>query len=104
MFDKLKYVTDAVHAKIPVSIQLLLWAAIDTMIVNKRDYLQVFNIKSIYQEGVFKLCIVHTQEEPNYVKEHSTVISVQINEKLYVIDIGPYSTMLLAIEYCYPPL
>lgn len=99
MFDKLKYLTVGVNAKIPEELQLLLWTLIATMKVEKKDYLQVFKIASIYEEGVYKLNIIHSQEEPNYVKEHITITSILMNEKIYVIDDGSHSTMLLADEY-----
>lgn len=99
MFDKLKLLTPGVNAKIPEELQLLLWTLISTMMVEKKDYLQVFKLNSIYEEGVCKLNIIHSQEEPNYIKEHITISSILINEKIYVIDDGPHSTMLLAQEY-----
>lgn len=99
MFDKLKFVTVGVTTKIPNDLQLLLWSLINTMKVDAKDYLQVIKITSIYDEGVYKLNITHSQEEPNYIKEHTTITSILINEKLYVIDDGPHSTMLLAEEY-----
>jgi ArsR family metal-binding transcriptional regulator len=99
MFDKLKFVTAGVNAKIPNDLQLLLWSLIDAMKVDKKEYLQVFKITSIYEEGVYNLNIIHSQEEPNYVKEHAMIMSILINEKLYVIDDDPHSTMLLADEY-----
>lgn len=99
MFNKLKYISVGIDNNIPTDLQLFLWNLIDTMNVEKKDYLQVFKISSIYKENTFKLIVIHSQELPNYIKEHLIAMNILINEKIYVIDEGPYSTMLLESEY-----
>ena len=63
----------------------------------KKDYLQVFEIEPIKDN---LLRIEHGQEVPKYKKE-IIVSNVGINSKvkLFVIDAGEYSTMMLSEEY-----
>lgn len=97
MFNKEnRYMTSGVQNEIPVSVQIILWNKIDELKIEK-DYLQVFELNPI--EGG-ALQIVHKQEEPKY-KKVSYLITDKIKSaiKIYVIDAGYYSTMLLATEY-----
>ena len=43
--------------------------------------------------------ITHTSEEPEYRMEYLIPSDALITEKLYIIDDGDHSTMLLASEY-----
>ena len=96
MFDKERYLTRGVSNKIPFEIQLLMWSMIEKLKVNK-DYLQVFEVKPI-NDNLLK--IEHRQEVPKYKKE-IIVRNIGINskEKIFVIDEGEYSTMMLSEEY-----
>lgn len=97
MFNKEKrYMTAGVQNEIPVSIQIILWDKIDELKIEK-DYLQIFELIPI-EGGALE--IVHKQEDPKY-KKVSYLITDKINTaiKIYVIDAGYYSTMLLATEY-----
>lgn len=96
MFDKARYLTRGIQARIPVEIQLVMWGMIGDISNEKRDYLQVFNLT--WNNG--KLTIKHSQEVPMY-ENTVTFDSTHINgeEKIFVIDAGNYSTMLLAEEY-----
>lgn len=96
MFDKERYLTRGVSNKIPFEIQLLMWSMIEELKVNK-DYLQVFEVKPI-NDNLLK--IEHRQEIPKYKKE-IIVRNIGINskEKIFVIDEGEYSTMMLSEEY-----
>ena len=71
-----------------------MWKLINTMPVDK-DYLQVFSLS----EANGRQRIKHTQEEPEYYKEYVFDIDIPITEKIFVIDDGTHSTMLLANEY-----
>ena len=88
MFDKERYLTRGVSKEIPFEVQLQLWSMIDEITV-KKDYLQVFEIEPI-KDNLLK--IEHRQEVPKYKKEI-------IVRKLFVIDEGDYSTMMLSEEY-----
>ncbi|MBS5787944.1 MAG: hypothetical protein KIC98_08535 [Clostridioides difficile] len=97
MFNKEnRYMTAGVQNEIPVSVQIILWNKIDELKVEK-DYLQIFELIPI-EEGALE--IVHKQEDPKY-KKVSYLITDKIKSaiKIYVIDAGYYSTMLLATEY-----
>lgn len=96
MFDKDRYLTRGVSNKIPFEIQLLLWSMIGEVKV-KKDYLQVFEIEPI-NDNLLK--IEHRQEVPKYKKD-ILVKNVGINSKvkIFVIDDGEYSMMMLSEEY-----
>lgn len=98
MFQNDRYITCGVSAKIPVEVQVILWAMIDDLPSKKVkvDYLQVFRLSE--QTGRQK--IVHTQEQPKYQAEVLTHIYEHVVEaKIFVIDDGDHSTMMLAAEY-----
>ncbi|MCC0653907.1 MULTISPECIES: DUF960 family protein [unclassified Clostridioides] len=96
MFDKDRYLTRGVSKEIPLEIQILLWSMIGEIKI-KKDYLQVFEIEPI-KNSLLK--IEHRQEVPKYQKEH-VVVNTGINSKvkIFVIDDGEYSTMMLSSEY-----
>ena len=87
-------------AEIPPELVMLLWAKIDVrMLANPNlDYLQVFNLDMVDELPNIQI-ITHTQERPKY--EHETHITAQkaVYSKVFVIDSGEYSTMMLASEY-----
>ena len=94
MAKQQRYLTCGVDSTIPLEIQLFLWECVDRMPA-PRDYLQVFELKPI---GSLQ-SITHSSEEPEYHMEYLLPMEVPITEKLYVIDDGSHSTMLLANEY-----
>ena len=89
-----RYLTCGVDNTIPLELQLFLWECVDRL-PEPKDYLQVFELKS---EGSMQ-SIIHTSEEPEYHMEYLIPSDVPITEKLYIIDDGDHSTMLLANEY-----
>lgn len=99
MFKNQRYVTKGVSERIPVELQVLMWSAIDSMIVNKKDYLQVFTLNPREINGVKMQHIKHSQEQPDYVNEFDVFVDNAVSEKVYVIDDATHSTMLLAEEY-----
>ena len=94
MFENKRYLTCGVDSTIPIELQLFLWDCVDCMPAPK-DYLQVFELKPV---GTLQ-SITHSSEEPEYHMEYLLPLEVPITEKLYVIDDGSHSTMLLAEEY-----
>lgn len=96
MFDKERYLTRGVSNEIPFEIQLLLWSMIEEVKV-KKDYIQAFEIEPV-KGNILK--IEHSQEVPKYKKE-VVVRNIGVNSKvkLFVIDDGEYSTMMLSEEY-----
>ena len=59
------------------------------------DYLQVFELKPV---GCLQ-SITHISEEPEYHMEYLLPMDTPIADKVYIIDDGDHSTMLLANEY-----
>ncbi len=94
MFDNNRYVTRGVTAAVPLSIQHILWYMTDALTIHK-DYLQVFELSVI--DG--KQHIIHRQEQPDYTKQYNFNVTNPIAAKIYIIDDGDHSTMLLAEEY-----
>ena len=96
MFNGKRYITVGVHKTIPKSIQEFIWELIGRMTVEK-DYLQVFELTVSKRQQELE----HRQEKPPYSKryilQHFT--SKPISAKIFVIDSGEYSTMMLASEY-----
>lgn len=94
MFDNQRYATRGITAAVPLGIQHILWYMIDTM-KGEKDYLQVFELS--VRDG--KQHIIHRQEQPDYLMEYTFNITNPIAAKIYIIDDGSHSTMLLAEEY-----
>ncbi len=94
MFNNKRYLTCGVDNAIPIELQLFLWNCVDGL-PEPRDYLQVFELSA---SGPMQ-SIVHSSEEPEYRKVYMIPSDAPITEKLYIIDDGDYSTMLLANEY-----
>lgn len=86
--------TKGVMSEIPFALQLFLWLLIEKL-PEPKDYLQVFRL-SVCDNGQH---IVHEQKEPSYHKEYDCQIDNPVTAKVYVIDDGDHSTMLLAEEY-----
>lgn len=94
MFNNSRYLTCGVDSTIPIELQLFLWECVERMPAPK-DYLQVFELSS---SGSMQ-SIVHSSEAPEYRKVYMIPSDTPITEKLYIIDDGDHSTMLLASEY-----
>lgn len=100
MFDNPKYITKGVQNEVPVDLQTFLWSCIDKLKEQGDvDYLQVMELKKIICDDIEYQLIVHKQEVPEYKKEYRTLPSKIIETRIFIIDSGQYSTMLLAIEY-----
>ena len=94
MTETKRYLTCGVDNTIPLELQLFMWECVDCMPAPK-DYLQVFELKPVG----FLQSITHRSEEPQYQMEYVIPMEKPINEKLYIIDDGDHSTMLLASKY-----
>ena len=98
MFDKEnRYITRGVNEKVDLSLQILLWNLVDDLKVEK-DYLQVSKLSRVGDI----INIEHTQEVPEYklfIKVNAEDLEFKEDIKIYVIDSGAYSTMLLSEEY-----
>lgn len=102
MFDKDKYITRGINANIKIEIQLLIWSYIAELRKRKDfklDYLQVFELSPYSEEGIHNEKIIHRQEVEPYEETHLIKIDEPFTAKIYAIDDGKYSTMMLAEEY-----
>ncbi len=100
MFTNKRYITCGISRAIPDEIQLALWSMIDNLRTTTNievDYLQVFRLSN--QNGEQK--IIHRQEQPAHCNEIlvAFIWNPVENAKIFVIDDGIYSTMMLAEEY-----
>lgn len=96
-----RYVTRGVNEEIDIRLQLIMWSMIDKLKEEGNveiDYLQVFKLR---KEGK-KVIIEQSQEVP----EHKVSYIIEIEDveignenKIYLIDSGEYSIMLLPSEY-----
>jgi len=94
MTDNKRYLTCGVDNAIPIELQLFLWNCVDGLPA-PRDYLQVFDLEQVS----CMQSITHRSEEPEYRKVYLLPSDAPITEKVYVIDDGDHSTMLLSSEY-----
>lgn len=94
MFMNKRYLTCGVDAAIPFELQLFMWNCVDGL-PEPRDHLQVFDLRQV---GRLQ-CITHRSEDPEHHMEYLLPSDSPITEKLYIIDDGDHSTMLLASEY-----
>ena len=96
-----RYVTRGINEEVDIRIQMIIWSMIDKLKGEgnvELDYLQIFKIR---KEGK-KVIIEQSQEAPEN-KETYTIeiedVEIGNENKIYVIDSGEYSTMLLPSEY-----
>lgn len=94
MFNNKRYLTCGVDETIPIELQLFMWECIDQL-PEKRDCLQIFDLEKV---GTMQ-SMTHRSEQPEYRKVYLLPSDAPITEKMYVIDDGDHSTMLLASEY-----
>jgi len=94
MFQNDRYLTCGVDSSIPLELQLFLWSCVDGL-PEPRDHLQIFDLKQV---GCLQ-SITHRSEMPEYRMEYLLPSDSPISEKIYIIDDGTHSTMLLSSEY-----
>lgn len=93
-FNNDRYVTRGISSNVSLYLQLFLWHLIDGLKVEK-DYLQVF--KCSYADGKQK--IEHIQEKPEYKAQYLFKADTIFIGKIFVMDDGDNSVMMLADEY-----
>ena len=96
-----RYVTRGVNEEIDIRLQLIMWSMIDKLKDEgnvELDYLQVFRLSKERN----KVIIEQSQEIPEHKATYTIELEdIELNEgtKVYIIDSGDYSTMLLPCEY-----
>ena len=82
---------------------MFMWARIDELKAHSdghMDYLQVFELKPMVDDlGQTKQVIIHRSEQPAYEQGYMLSMANPEEAKVFVIDSGDYSTMMLAEEY-----
>ena len=100
MFDNKRFITSGVSNKIPPITQLLMWNAIDeAKKKTELDYLQVFDLSANTKDGLIMQKVIHHQEKPQYKDCFYLMCDKPISAKVFCIDDGDHSTMLLSKEY-----
>ena len=109
MFDNSRYISVGIKTNIPAELTVLLFTLIDVLKFETKelDYLQIFEVTVIPEDDMYKCIIIHSQEQPEYKREHEFYIKEkpELSEfKIYVIDEHTegwdgYTTMILAEEY-----
>lgn len=95
MFRNPRYSTRGIAETVPILTQIILWDCIDSMSIERKDYLQIFKLTSEKHTQHVK----HTQEEPPYERTFTFQSNDPITAKIFVIDDETHTTMLLAEEY-----
>ena len=100
-FTGTRYITCGIGNEVPVELQTVLWDLID---MDKQkgevlDYLQVFKLKPVFENGMEVQEIIHSQEQPSRKKTITIQIKTPITAKIFVIDDITHVTMLLSDEY-----
>lgn len=103
MFNKDKYITSHANETLPLVLQVAMWENINKRRENKvqLDYLQVFELSIENKEGRLIQLIKHSQEQPKKTETYRVECDgfEPIQDKVFVIDDGDYSTMLMASDY-----
>ena len=105
MFSNNRYQTKGIKEYLPIELQVTLWKLIDQAKTEGKelDYLQVFEIEELdSDDGQRRIRINHKQEEPPREATYTLEIPEEtelVSAKVFVIDDGTHSTMLLASEY-----
>ena len=94
MFNNPRYATRGIAEKVPVLTQIILWNLLDKL-PEPKDGFQVFTLSE--RNGL--QVIEHHQEIPEYRKDYEIKADETVAAKIFVIDDGTHSTMLLAEEY-----
>lgn len=102
MFDNKRYITRGINAKVPLSIQIIIWQMIDDLRMTKKniDYLQKFKVESSDRY----LKIVQSSSEPKFENTFEFPLgSVETGENkhfytVWVLDDGEQSVMMFPEE------
>jgi hypothetical protein len=99
-FCNSRYITRGIQYEVPLTVQEFLWSCIESLQDEMElDYLQVFNLKIEKSDEGYIQIIVHEQEVPEYRMTYRISCTETIDAKIFAIDDGYHSTMLLAKEY-----
>lgn len=92
-----RYISSGVLSNIEEHTQLAMWQLIDGLKIRK-DCIQVFELTSVYVDGITLQKIFHFQEQPAYQEEVLLPAFNPVDLVVYVIDEGGHSSMILSGE------
>ncbi len=95
MFKGKRYLTSKTVQTIPWVIIMVLWEMVDGMRVKHKDREQLFELYATGQGQI----ICHMQQEHPYLYELELPCAKPVNAKVYIVDKGTYSIMMLEDEY-----
>ncbi len=95
MFQGKRYLTSRSVQTIPQVIILVLWEMVDGMRVKHKDREQLFELYATSQGQI----ICHMQQEHPYLYELELPCAKPVDAKVYIVDKGTYSIMMLADEH-----
>ncbi len=95
MFKGKRYLTSQSVKAIPWVIILVLWEMVDGMRVKHKAREQLFELYATSQGQI----ICHMQQEHPYLYELELPCAEPVSAKVYIVDKGTYSIMMLADEY-----
>lgn len=99
-FCNSRYITRGIQSEVPIALQTFLWSCIKSLQQEMElDYLQVFDLKKEKTDNGYIQIIVHEQEVPEYRMTYRITFPDIKEVKIFIIDDGDHSTMLLAEEY-----
>lgn len=102
MFTSQRYSTRGIANEVSLDIQIILWAMIDKRKAKgiNVDYLQVFELSIVGEDGVDLQKVVHSQECPPVSETYYIpIIEMPIHITIWAIDSKEYCMMLLPDEY-----
>lgn len=89
MFDNNRYITRGISEEVNEAMQVVLWNFMGLLKLKENfalDYLQIYELREIRNGKIFNQEILHSQEEPLYIKHYLLSVDKPINIKIYVID------------------
>ncbi|MDF2700735.1 MAG: hypothetical protein K0Q49_2298 [Haloplasmataceae bacterium] len=101
MFDNERFMTKGIQDNISLELQLFMWSCIDTLKWKEKeiDSLQAFELSLEKKNGIIFQNLEHRQEVLKYKRLYKIPSKEAITEKIFVIDDGLHSTMMLRSEY-----
>jgi len=101
MFNNDRYISKGIQQTTPLELQLFMWSCIHKLKSQnyKLDYLQIFVLTKMKIDNIFLQEITHSQEMPVFKKAYRLLTNQTVYSKVFVIDNGEFSTMLLSEEY-----
>jgi len=94
LFIGKKMVSPRVADAIPQWLQNMLWYLIETMEVDVKKRVQLFELSTVLQDGIIRQRIIHLQQ-PNYHREYVVSAVVMVEALIVAIDTGKYCVLIM---------